>query len=55
MLEIWGHEPYAIVVPLANWYLEWGIRHSVSLQIALAGYDGKVHNTYPWHRVLSLL
>ncbi|NXP94710.1 POK11 protein, partial [Passerina amoena] len=55
ILEIWGYEPYAIVVPLTNWYLEQGIGHSISFQIALAGYEGKVQNTYPQHRVLFLV
>lgn len=55
ILEIWAQELHAIAVPLAKWYLEWGIRHSVPLQTALTDYGGTVYNTYPQHRLLSLV
>lgn len=55
LIEIAGHEPCLIIIPLVQAYLEWVMRHSQDTQIALAGYNSKIVNTYPAHKLFSFL
>lgn len=55
IVEILGRDPETILLPMVQSYLEWGLRNSDDLQIALVGFKGVIRNQFPPHRLLSLL
>uniref|UniRef100_A0A8B9J0K1 Uncharacterized protein n=1 Tax=Amazona collaria TaxID=241587 RepID=A0A8B9J0K1_9PSIT len=55
IIDITGREPYRIILPLVQEYLEWLLRVSLPFQTALTQYDGEISNIYPPYKLLPLL
>ncbi|NXW86295.1 POK25 protein, partial [Alopecoenas beccarii] len=55
IVEISGHEPADISIPVNAADLEWWVRHSSPIQEALLGFTGKVHSQQPKNKVWNFL
>ena len=50
IVELAGEEPTLIVLPIVKTYLTWSIQNSLELQLALAGFSGKLDTHLPPHK-----
>ncbi|KAL2300454.1 hypothetical protein Nmel_012432, partial [Mimus melanotis] len=49
-----GHDPVTIVIPVQQWYFEWGFQNHHELQSALSYFTGQITYHLPSHPIFTL-